>query len=222
MLSNSLVFHTSGVFHATLLLSTLSSYSCVIYPSLMSSWLLIIFVIDWCVTFGGFPSKFSKCCFHKCIRSCWLVAFRLAFAALFLLFTSFTVCHAILDCLSSTESLILLIWFCMYSVCSFRCMLVNSFCAFLSFRGLILVGFLLLHLEAFFTCARFFLTADVSHGTLGLVGGHSAAASKWALTKFSYSSFGAGVSHISWSASNSLLRVNVYLSLISLLLSRDH
>ena len=112
---------------------------------------------------------------------------------LFILLTLFTIyCHAILDCLSSTESLILLIRFCMYSVCSFRYMFTNLFCAFLSFRALILVGFLLLHLKSVFTAARFFLTANVSHGTLGLalrlVGMHSAAASKWVLTKFSLSS----------------------------------
>ena len=50
---------------------------------------------------------------------------------------------------------------------------------------------------------------------------HSPAASKWALTKFSYSSFRVGVSDISWSASNFFLSVNVYLSFISPLLSRD-
>ena len=70
-------------------------------------------------------------------------------------------------------------------------MLANSFCAFLSFRALALVGFFLLYLEAVFTSARFFLTANVFHGTLGLAfclaGMHSAAVSKWALTKFSYS-----------------------------------
>ena len=111
----------------------------------------------------------------------------------------------------------------MFSVCSFRNTLVSSFCA-LSFWALILVGFLLLHKEAFFTYACFFLTAEVSHETLDLalcfVGMHSAAASKWALTKFSYSSFGVGVSDISWSASNVFLSVNVYFSQISLLLSR--
>ena len=68
-------------------------------------------------------------------------------------------------------------------------MLANSFCA-LSFRALILVGFLLLHLEAVFTSACFFLTSNVSYGTLGLslclVGMHSAAASKWTLMKFSF------------------------------------
>ena len=104
-------------------------------------------------------------------------------------------------------------------------MLANSFCAFLSFRALILVGFFLLHLEAIFSSARFFLTANVSYGTLGLVlclfGMHSTAASRWALTKFSYSSFGACVSVFSCRASNLFLSVNAYLSLISLLLSRD-
>ena len=172
-----------------------------------------------------FLSKFAKCCFHSYIRSSWLVVFSLAFTVLFLLLTSFTICHAILDCLSSTKSLILLIWFSMYSVCSFRYMLANSFCAFLSFRALILVGFSLLPLEAVFTSARFFLTTNVSHGSLGLalclVGIHSAAASKWTLTKFSYSSFGVCVSVFYCSALNLFLRVNVYLSLISLLINRD-
>ena len=133
MLSNCLVFLTSGgissspaAFLFSIFLSTESS-SCINYPSLMSSSLLIIFVISSCVTFKGFPSKFSKCCFYRCIHSSWLIAFSLAFAVLFLLLTLFTVCNAILDCLFSTESLILSIWFCMYSVCSFRYMLVNSF-----------------------------------------------------------------------------------------------
>ena len=54
--------------------------SCVNCPSLMSNCLLIILVIGSCVSLGGFPSKFSKCCFHMCIRSSWLIAFSLAFA----------------------------------------------------------------------------------------------------------------------------------------------
>ena len=122
--------------------------------------------IGLCVTSGEFPRKFSKSCFYSCVRSSWLAAFSLAFAVFFLLLSSFTVCHTILDCQSSTESLILLIRFCMYSVCSLRYMIVNLFCAFLSFRVLILVRFLLLHLEAVFTSARFVLTANISHGTL--------------------------------------------------------
>ena len=135
-------------------------------PSLMSSCLLIILVIGWCETFGGFPSRFSKCCFHSFILSCWFVAFNLALVVHFLLLTSFIVCQAILNCLSSTESLIFFIWFCMYSVCSFRYMLANSFCAFFSFRAFVFVGFFLSHLEAVFTSARFSLTANVFHGTL--------------------------------------------------------
>ena len=230
MLSNYLVFHTSrcispspGAFLFLIFLCTESSSSCVNSPSLMSKFLLIILVTGSCVTFRGFPSKFSKWCFHRCIRFCWQVAFGLAFVVLFLLLTSFTVCHAILDCLSSTEFLILSIWFCMYSVCSFKYMLANSFSAFLSFTALVLVGFFLLHLEAIFTFARLSLTANVSHGTLCLnlclVGMHSAATSKWALTKFSYSSFGKCVS-VFCSASNFFLNAKAYLSLISLLLSR--
>ena len=132
MLSNSLVFHTSGgissspaAFIFLTFLHTKSSSSCVNCPSLMSSWLRLIFVVGSSVTIGGFPSKFLKCCFHRCIRFSWLTAFSLALAVLFLLLSSFTVCHAILVCLYSTRSQILLIWFCMYSVCSFRYTLVR-------------------------------------------------------------------------------------------------
>ena len=161
-----------------------------------------------------------------CIRSSWLAAFSSVFAVLFLLLTLFTFCHAILGCLSSTVSLILFIWFCTYFVCSFRYSSVKSFCVFLSFWVLILVGFLLLRrVWGDFYVYKPFLTTNVSHGISGLalclVGMHSAAASKWALTKFSYSSFGVDVFDISWSASNLFLSVNVYLSLISLLLSRN-
>ena len=104
-------------------------------------------------------------------------------------------------------------------------MFADLFCVFLSFWALILVGFFVLHLEVVLTSARIFLTANVSHGTLGLtfclVGIHSAAASKWALTKFSYSSFGVCVSVFCCSASNLFLSDNAYSSLISLLLSWD-
>ena len=108
---NSLVFHSSGGISSSpaallflIFLSTESSSSCMNCHSLISSWLLIIFVTGSSVTFSGFPSKFSKCCFHRCIRSSWLAAFSLALAVLFLLLTLFTVCHAIIDCLSSTVS----------------------------------------------------------------------------------------------------------------------
>ena len=112
-----------------------------------------------------------------------------------------------------------------YSVCSFRYTFVSSFCAFLSFWALIMVRFLLLHKEAVFMSAHFFLIANISYRTLGLalclVGMHSACASKWALMKFSYLSFGVGVFDNSWSASNLFLSICIYLSLISLLLSWD-
>ena len=150
MSSNCLVFHTSrGISSSTaaflflIFLSTESSSSWVNGPSLMSNYILIILLIGSCVTLGGFPSRFSKCCFHSFILSRWFVAFNLALAVLFLLLTSLIVCQTIQDCLSSTESLILSIWFCMYSVCSFIYMLANSFCAFFSFRVLVLVGFFL-------------------------------------------------------------------------------
>ena len=145
-------------------LSTESSSSRVNSPSLMSNCLLIILVIVSCVTFSGFPRRFPKCCFHSFIHSCWFVAFSLALTVFFLLLTSFIICHAILDYLSSTESLILSICFYIYSVCSFRYMLANSFCAFFSFRAFVLVGFFLFHLEAVFMSARFSLTTNVYHG----------------------------------------------------------
>ena len=175
MRSNSFVFHNSGrilssaaAFLLLIFLSTKSS-SCVNCPTLMSTWLQIIFVIGSSVAFGIVSNKFSKCCFYTCIRSSSLAAFSLVLAVIFLLLILFAVCHAMLDCLSLTESLILLIWFSMYSVCSFRYMLVNSFCAFLSFWALILVEVHLLHWEAIFTSACFFLTANVSYWTLGLI-----------------------------------------------------
>ena len=102
-------------------------------------------------------------------------------------------------------------------------MLANSFCAFFSFRAFVFVGFFLLHLEAVFTSARFSLTTNVSHGTLGLVpsfvGMHFATVSRCVLTKFSYSLFGVRI-YVFCSASNLFLNANTYLSLISLLLSR--
>ena len=123
MSSNSLAFHNSGgisssppAFLFSIFLSAESNSSCVNCLSLMSNCLLTILVIGLCIIFKVFLSKFSKCYFHSCIRSCCLVAF----AVLFLLFTSFTVCLTMLDCLSSVESPILSIWFCMYSICSFR------------------------------------------------------------------------------------------------------
>ena len=110
MSSNCLDFHTSeGISSspAAFLVLIFSVPSRILFgPSLISNCLLIIFVIGSCIIFRGFLHKFSKS-FYRCIRSCWLVAFSLALIVLFLLLTSFNVCHAILDCLTSTELLIL-------------------------------------------------------------------------------------------------------------------
>ena len=148
MSSNCLVFHTTGVISSSpaaflflIFLRTESSSSLVNGPSLMSNCLLIILVIGSFVTFVGFPSRFSKCCFDSFTLSCWLAAFNFALSVLILLLTSIIFCQAILDCLSSTESLILSIWFFMYSVCSFRYMTANWYCAFSSFRAFVFVGF---------------------------------------------------------------------------------
>ena len=168
---NYLVFHTSGgisyslaTFLSLSFLITESSSSRVNSPCLMSNCLQIILVIGLCVTFGGFPLTFSKCCFHSFILSCWFVSFRLALAVLFLLLTSFIIFQAIIDRVSSTESLILSIWFCMYFVCSFTYMLAYSFGAFFffSFRAFVFIGLL----GVVFIFARFSLTANVSQVTL--------------------------------------------------------
>ena len=190
----------------------------------MSNGLLIILVIGSYVTFSGFPCRFSKCCFHSFIHSCWFVAFNLALVVLFLLLTLFIVCQAILDCLSSTGSLTLSIWFCMYSVCSFRYMLANCFLPFFSFKAFVFVRFLLLHLEEVFASARFSLTANVSNGTLyfvlGFVGIQFAPAPRYVMTKFSYLSFGVPFSVFPCSVSNLFPNSYTYLSLICLLLRR--
>ena len=111
--SNFLVFNISrgissrpAAFLFLIFVSTMLSSSWAYCPSLMSSWLLIIFGLS--VTLREFPSRFLKCSFYICIRSTRLADFSLALKALLLLLTSFTVCHAIWDCLS-TEFLILLI-----------------------------------------------------------------------------------------------------------------
>ena len=108
--SNFFAFHTSGgissipiAFLFLVFQSTSLSSSWVKCPSLMSSWLLMIFVIGLFVTLKEFPRRFLKYSFHISICFSWQVAFSLTFEELFLFLTSFTVCHAILDCLSSAE-----------------------------------------------------------------------------------------------------------------------
>ena len=134
MSSNCLVFHTSGgissspaAFLFLIFLRTESSSSCVNGRSLMSNCLLIILVIGSCVIFGGFPSRFSKCCFHSFILSGWFAAFSFASAVFFLLLTSFIVCQSILDCLSSTV------------VSNLIYLILNVFCLFLYIYACLLI-----------------------------------------------------------------------------------
>ena len=119
-----------------------------------------------------------------------------------IVFISFILCHAIWDFLSSTDFLtFILTWkiFCRF-FWQWGCL--SSLWVFLCFCALAFAGFLLLHQDAIFTIRNFFQTISVSHGIpympLGLVGMHSTAASMWALTKFSFSSFEVCVSAISW------------------------
>ena len=70
----------------------------------------------------------------------------------------------------------------------------------------------------------FFSTTRDSHATLqlalDLVDMHAAAAaSKWTVTKFSYSSFVVWLSNVSWKASNFFFTVILYLLLIFVLVS---
>ena len=92
---------------AFLFLSFSTSASSVNCPSLISSWLSIIFWKVCLKNIGWFQSRFLKFFFHWWSLSSWLVAFSFALEVLFLLITLFTVWYAIQDCLSSKELLIL-------------------------------------------------------------------------------------------------------------------
>ena len=128
--------------------------SCINCPSLMSRWLLMIFVIGSSVTLVDFLSRLLKCSFRMYIRSSWLTAFSFVLAVFFLLLTSFIVRQTIRDGLSSTEFLILFLWSWKYFVWSLYA-LVDSLCAFLSFWALALVRFLLLHSDGVFMSSCF-------------------------------------------------------------------
>ena len=79
-----------------------------------------IYIYIYIIIYIRSMTRFLKYCFHKCIHFSWLAGFRLVVAVLCLLLISCYVCHAIRDCLSSTECRILLIWSWIYSICSFR------------------------------------------------------------------------------------------------------
>ena len=179
-------------------------------------------MIDLSVTFGDFPSRFLKCSFHIFIHSSWLVAFSFALGVTLpsTLFIYSLACYSklsIFNCISNFIDLALNVFYLGF----FLYILISSLCAVLIFWVLAIIRFLLLHRDIVFTLSHFLFTINVSHRTLclalSLISMHSAPASMWELTKFSYSWFGISVSDISWSASNLFLSVIVYL-----LLSKDH
>ena len=80
--------------------------------------IICIYMFFFCgrlsVNLGEFPCRFMEYSFHICICFSRLTAFNFAIKVFFFLFTSFTVGHAIHNCLSSIEFL-LLIWPYVYS-----------------------------------------------------------------------------------------------------------
>ena len=158
--------------------------------------------------FRRVSSRFLKCSFHFWCLSSWLAAFSFALKVLFLVLTSFTVCHTNCNCSFSTKFLILLIWPWIKSYCSFLYVLVSSLWTFLSFCTLAFVRFPLLSKAAFLMLSCFSFTAIdfqvTLHLALSLVGMHSAAASTYI-----YLSFRECLLDVSWKASNLFLTVTV-------------
>ena len=149
MSSNCLVFHTSEEISSTpaaflflISLRTESSSSCVNGPSLMSNCLLIILVIGSYVTFGGFPCRFPKCCFHSFILSCLFAAFSFALAVL-LPSTHIVYCLPGYPRLPIFHWVSILIYLILYVFCRFLYiyMLADWYCAVFSFRAFVFVGF---------------------------------------------------------------------------------
>ena len=151
----------------------------------------------------------------------WLAAVKFILkGSIFPLF-SFTLYHAILNCLSLIEFLINLYGFeCVQIVCLFVFFFGGVYVElFDMYVGIFWIPFLRKH---YIFVITFFLTTSKSDVTrnfsLSLVGMHFAAASIWAVTKFSYPSF--GNVYFRWllkNISNLFLLVAVDLLLIFLL-----
>ena len=176
-LSNFFVFHTSDGISirpaASLFLifvSTTSSFSWVNFSSLISSGLLMIFVIVLSVNLGDFPNRFFKYSFHERIRSSWLAAFSLVLEVLFL-FTHFIYCLPCYSRLSIFNWIsVLLIWLWRYSICFlffFSYVTYFTLCI-LKFHGVFISLVPFLYRDAFFRLFRLFLTANFSHVALWL------------------------------------------------------
>ena len=132
-------------FSFLIFLSTESSSLRVNGLSLMSNHLRIILVIGSCVTFGVFPSRFSKCSFHSFILSCWLVAFCLVLGSTlpsphfvyrlpcYLIYPIFHWVSNIICIPSVLLSICLLIHFVPFLVSGHLCELSSSYCIWWQF-----------------------------------------------------------------------------------------
>ena len=121
MSSNFLVFHTFGgissrpaTFLFLIFVSITSSSPWVNCLSLMSCWILIIFMIGLSVTLGDFPSRLVKCSFHTCIRSSGLAAFSLALEVLLYVYRSLSLSLFLSFFLSLSLSLSIYIYIYIY------------------------------------------------------------------------------------------------------------
>ena len=118
---NFLVFQTS-TFLFLIFFNTKSSSLFITCLILMSSRVLMSFWIGLSVISRGFSCRFLKCSFHFRSLSSWQATFSFALKMHFLLLTTFTVCHALHDCLFSIEFLILsnclkCIWIVLFGMC---------------------------------------------------------------------------------------------------------
>ena len=160
-----------------------SSINC---PSVMSSWLLLIFFHRFVCDFRKVSKQILKIFFSLLKFSSWLSTFSFSFELLFLMLNSSTAYHDNHDCQSSTMFLILFIWPWNYSSFSFWYGLVLSGHSYVS-RHWHLLGY-------FFYVILFFPNYIDSQRTLhlvfALVSTHLTAASVWLVTKFSYLAVG--------------------------------
>ena len=164
----------------------------------MSCWLLIIFVISLSVTLG----EIQVDSWNVLSTS---VFFLLGWQLLVLLLMYYSFCSLYL-LLAKLFVIVYLLpnfefyWSCLEGILVLLFGMYSLWCL-LSFFVLAFVKFLLFRSQTIFILSHFFLTISNSHGILqsafGLVGMHSAAASMWAVTKFSYSSFGVSIANIS-------------------------
>ena len=138
--------------------------------------------------------------------------------------TSFSECHAIRDCLSLTEFIILSIWPWMYTYSSFWYELFSSNWTFLSFY---ICWVSVIRSEWYFEVISLFLTTSDSHGSphlvVGLLDMQSTAPSMGPVMNFSHSSFNVCLPSIdSVTYSHRILISHVSIGKWSLSVTRDY